>query len=251
MDEVTFKWSSKPELSTPTLVEGLPGVGNVGKLAAEHLIDELKAEKFIDIFSKHFPPQVLIKEDGTIKLVRNEVYFHRSKDAGDLIILTGDYQGHSPEGQYVLSDAVLKELVDYKLKRIYTLGGWSTGRIVDTPRVLGAATSLDMVKALTDSGVTSSSGEPGGGIVGAGGLLIGLGNLMGIEGACLMGETSGYFVDPKSARSVLEALTKILGVTISFAQLEEKAKQIEALTSRIKEMEPEQRGPKDDLGYIG
>jgi proteasome assembly chaperone (PAC2) family protein len=33
------------ELKKPILVVGLPGVGLVGKLVAEHLVDELRAEK--------------------------------------------------------------------------------------------------------------------------------------------------------------------------------------------------------------
>ena len=51
-------------LKDAILLEGLPGVGNVGKLAATHLIEELKAKKCMEIYSSHFPPQVLIDEDG-------------------------------------------------------------------------------------------------------------------------------------------------------------------------------------------
>jgi len=43
------------ELKKPIMVVGLPGVGLVGKLVAEHLIDELKAEKVMEVYSPHFP----------------------------------------------------------------------------------------------------------------------------------------------------------------------------------------------------
>ncbi len=70
-----------------------------------------------------------------------------------------------------------------------------------------------------------------------------------------MGETSGYFVDPKSARAVLEVLTKSLGVEVSFEELEAKAKQIDAITARLREgaeiMPEEPKGGPKDLGYIG
>ncbi|RQD88377.1 proteasome assembly chaperone family protein, partial [Methanosalsum natronophilum] len=33
------------ELKNPILIVGLPGVGHVGKLVAEHLIEELESEK--------------------------------------------------------------------------------------------------------------------------------------------------------------------------------------------------------------
>lgn len=45
------------ELKKPILVVGLPGVGLVGKLVAEHLVDELGAEKVIEVYSPHFPPR--------------------------------------------------------------------------------------------------------------------------------------------------------------------------------------------------
>jgi proteasome assembly chaperone (PAC2) family protein len=100
-------------------------------------------------------------------------------------------------------------------------------------------------------GVTFSKGEPGSGIVGASGLLLGLGNLYGMRSVCLMGETSGYFVDPKGAQAVLEVLAKILGVKIDFTELETKAQQIDQITSKLREAEPPVEPKREDLGYIG
>ena len=62
-------------LKDAILLEGLPGVGNVGKLAAMHLIEELKAKKCVELYSSHFPPQVLIDEEGIVNLVNNELYY--------------------------------------------------------------------------------------------------------------------------------------------------------------------------------
>ena len=95
-------------------------------------------------------------------------------------------------------------------------------------------------------------GEPGSGIVGASGLLLGIGKIKNIKGVCLMGETSGYFADPKSAHEVLKVLTKILKIKIDFSELEIKANQIDKITSQIREIEPPKMKKKDDdLHYIG
>src|SRR3989442_169734 len=96
-------------------------------------------------------------------------------------------------------------------------------------------------------------GRARGRIVGASGLLLGLGRLYEMNAVCLMGETSGYFVDPKSAQAVLEVLTKYLGIEISFNELEAKAKQIDQITSKLKDIEaaPETPDKREDLGYIG
>ncbi len=252
MDGITVVFKERPSLREPIFVEGLPGVGNVGKLAAEHLVDQLKAVKFVEMYSKFFPPQVLVNDTGIIRLVSNEMYYvSRPEAKNDIVIMTGDYQGLTPEGQYELSDKTLQVLKELRVKRLYTLGGYGLGKMIEKPRVLGAATDAELVEELKGFGVTFSKGEPGSGIVGASGLLLGLGNLYGMRSACLMGETSGYFVDPKGAQAVLEILAKILDVKIEFAALEEKAEQIEQITSKLKEVEAPAEPKREDLGYIG
>ena len=86
MQDIIIKYIEKPELKNPVLIEGLPGVGNVGKLAAEHLRDELEGTKFADIYSKYFPPQVLVSDEGIVKLVNNELFYVKSEQQ-DLIFL--------------------------------------------------------------------------------------------------------------------------------------------------------------------
>lgn len=252
MDDVVVVYKEKPELNNPILIEGLPGVGNVGKLAAEHLVDQLKATKFVEIFSKYFPPQVLVSDSGVVKLVNNEMsYVKRPGSENDLVILVGDYQGLTPDGQYELSDRVLEIAKGLGAKMAFTLGGYGLGKLVEKPRVLGAVTDDDLVEEMKGYGVTFSKGEPGSGIVGASGLLLGLGKIYGMRSVCLMGETSGYFVDPKAAQVVLEVLSKVLDFELDFTDLEDKAEQIDALTSKLKETEPQPEPRKEDLGYIG
>ena len=252
MDDIVVIFKEKPQLRDPVFVEGLPGVGNVGKLAAEHLVDQLKAVKFAELYSKFFPPQVLVSDSGIIRLVSNDIYYvKRSGEKNDIVIMTGDYQGLTPDGQYELSDKTLQIVKDLGVKRIYTLGGYGLGKMIEKPRVLGAASDSELVEEMKKHGVTFSKGEPGSGIVGASGLLLGLGGLYGMKSVCLMGETSGYFVDPKGAQAVLEVLSKILDVKIDFAELEAKAEQIDLITSKLRETEQAPEPKREDLGYIG
>ncbi len=257
MQDIEVRFSEKPSLKDPIFIEGLPGVGNVGKLAAEHLIDQLKAVKFVDIVSKYFPPQVIVKDDGLVRLVSNEMYYvQRADKENDLVFLVGDYQGVTPEGQYMLSDRVLNIVKELGVTKIFTLGGYGIGKMVDKPRVLGAATDLELIREMKELGVVFSKGEPGSGIVGASGLLLGLGLIYGMQSVCLMGETSGYFVDPRAAEVVLEVLVRKLDVQIDYEALRHKAQQIDQITARLKDMETQQ-GPegigerREDLGYIG
>jgi hypothetical protein len=135
---------------------------------------------------------------------------------------------------------------------VYTLGGYSTGKIVDEPRVLGAVTDPAMIEKLKESGVVFPKGEPGGGIVGSAGVILGMSSEMfSIGGACLMGETSGYFADPKGAREVVKVLKNLLNLDINLEDLDERTKQIEQITGRMQEEAQTRAQPKEDLGYFG
>ena len=243
-------------LNDPILVEGLPGVGHVGKLVADHMVEELKAEKIIEIYSPHFPPQVMVKEDGTIRQVRNEIYaYHGREGEPDLLIIVGDYQSATNEGHYELCGIFLDLAESYHVKRIYALGGYGTGQFVDKPTVMGAATSIELVTEMKEKGVVFHENEPGGGIIGVSGLLLGLGALRGMDAVCLMGVTSGYLVDPKAATEVLRILCRILGIEVDVHALEERATEMEKIIGKLQEMEraqaPYEAGGDEDLRYIG
>jgi uncharacterized protein (TIGR00162 family) len=254
MDFVSVRYvSKKPKLDNPIMIEGLPGIGNVGKLAVEHLIDSIKATKFAELHCKDFPPQVFINIDGTVKLVNNEFYYWKAKKKNqrDLILLTGDYQGLSSTGQYELVEKILDIAEELGVKEMYTLGGYGLGHEINEPKVLCATTEKSLVKNMKKHGAIFKKNEPGGGIVGASGLLLGLGELRRIKGVCLMGETPGYLVDPNSAKAVLEVLIKVTNVEVNLAALEKKAKEIEHIAHQLKEMESITKDKSEELKYIG
>jgi hypothetical protein len=257
LNKVDVRFLKKPEevgLKDPVMIEGLPGIGHVGKLVADHLVKELRAEKVIEIYSHHFPPQVMVEEDGTIRMPKNEVYVHKSTDSSpDLVILVGDFQSISSEGHFELVNAYIDIAKKFGVKRIFTLGGYGIGKLVEETYVLGAANSKKLIEELSAYGIQFEKGEPGGGIIGASGLILGAAQLEGIESACLMGVTSGYMVDPKSAKAVLDVLIKMLNLNVSVEALDERAKEMEKLVAQIREMQEatvQQWKSDEDLGYF-
>lgn len=252
MEKIVINQYKRPRLTSPVLVGGLPGIGNIGKIAAEYLVEKLKMEKYADVFSQYLPPQVFIDDSGVVKLVRNTIYYKKISGKSDLLILVGDFQGTTQEGQYEMSYQILDLAKKLNVSMIYTLGGYSTGKIVETPRVLGAVTSEDLLKNLQDNGVVFPKGEPGGGIVGSAGVMLGLGKeLFNLPGACLMGETSGYFADPKGAKEVVKVLVSLLGLNVDLSDLEERSRQIEQITEKMQEDVQGKVQQKEDLGYFG
>lgn len=244
------------ELDNPIFIEALPGLGHVGKLAADHMIDELNATKFAEIYSPSFPPQVLIKEDGIIDNMLNELYY--LKDVGednlDLIILVGNTQALSPEGQYLVCQDILEFVKGYGISSIVTMGGMAIPHPVENPNVYGAATNEANVELLKEAEIGIRSND--GGIVGASGLFLGLGVRQGIEGICLMGETPGYFIDAESAEAILKKLSLLLNFEINTDKLDERAEETRKMIAKAQQMEQDlinkaNAGNADDLRYIG
>ena len=223
-----------PALTNPILIEGLPGIGFVGKLAAEHIVEELKAKKIAELYSHHFPHQILINKDGTIKMLKNEIYVYKDANKkNDLVILIGDVQPMTPESQHEIMNVILDFAQEKGIKRIITLGGFGTGKLQEKPRVFGAVTDKNMIDAYKKHGVVF--GVADGSIIGAAGLLLGLGRMRKMEGICLMGETHGNYIDHKAAKKSIEVLSSITGIKISTDKLEKKAKESEELIKRIEE----------------
>ena len=239
---------NRPQLKDPIFIEGLPGVGNVGKIAADYMKLKLNATKFGEIYSKHFPPQVTLNDESVAELAHDELWYCEI-GGKDVILMLGDYQSTSPEGQFEIASHVMNLLTEMNVSKIITLGGYGTGVLVDEPRVLGAVAFAEMIPALKECGVVFSKGEPGGGIVGASALFLGLGKIQGIDSVCLMGETSGYFLDHKSAMAMLTVLQKMIGFEIDMDELNEMSKQLETLTEKVKEYEQSQNN--QNLGYFG
>lgn len=225
----------KPAVRTPVFIEGLPGIGHVGKLAAQHVVDSGKATLWCTIHSPDFPPQVNVGDDGVAHLLKCELWTIPAQGkAPALVVLTGDAQPQSGPGQWALAEAVLDRLAPLGCKEAYTLGGYGTGTRVEKPEVLCAATDLKAAARLQKLGLrTPDEDSPGGGIIGASGIFLGLAAQRGWTGACLMGETNGYLVDPKASRAVLVALGKAVGRTFDLSHLDETAGELDRVTAQL------------------
>ncbi len=64
-------------------------------------------------------------------------------------------------------------------------------------------------------------------------IIIGIAKRSSISGRCLLGETSGYVIDAKASKAVLETLSKILNIKIDMSELEQRAKDTEKLIKAL------------------
>ncbi len=249
-----------PKMKNPILLEGLPGIGNVGRVAAGYLVNELKMTKFAELVSPHFLPLVLLQNDSVAHILKCEFYYYH-KAGKDMIVLTGDTQSISPEGHYEVCDKVLDFSGKMGVKEIITLGGFAEGREITEPRIIGAVSDKKLLKKYDKFDIDFGKDHPIGTIVGASGLLLGLGKMRNMDGLCLMGETFGVplMTDPKAADKVLHVLAKILGLKVDLSKLEKTIKEMEERMRKtdkihkkmMQELSHPQKGGGEDIRYIG
>ncbi|RJS84594.1 proteasome assembly chaperone family protein [Candidatus Bathyarchaeota archaeon] len=239
MKETVIVELEKVDLKKPVLLEGLPGLGTVGKIVADYIIKETGAKKFAELYSPHFSYFVLVDDKGDVRLLRNEFYAWKNESGGsDLIILTGDSQAQTVEGQYEIADRVLEFAREKGVELVITVGGYRN-KVTGVPRVIAASTSREVLSRAIDAGaINSPTGSP---IVGAAGILVGLANLKGMKALCLLGETLGYMPDPKAAKSVIKVLMKLLNFKIDLTEIEKEIVKSEEAIEKIKAVEAQKR----------
>jgi len=253
-EKISVEIKSIPDLNNPKLICGFPGSGYVGKLAIDYLIDKLHAIQFAQIYSHSFPPQVSIQEDGTLDLVKNSLHYCKG-DSNDLVFLTGDAQPVSAEGEYSLAEEIVGICKKMNIQEIFTLAAYITGKFPKNPKVFGTGTSTETIKEFSKFDVMTMNR---GNITGMNGVLIGIAKKSSLSGICLLGETSGYVIDAKASKAVLESLCKILNLKFDMSELDQRAKDTEDLIKTIQSQTTAQGGdalsmqPADEkrLGYI-
>jgi len=234
MKETYIKEFVEIHPNNPILIEGLPGLGLVGKIALRYLIKQLKAKKIAYLYSPHFPYFVLVNKKGNVRLLRGAFYYYQNPKGNDLILFTGDSQSQTIEGQYEIADRMLDFSEKHGVKTIATIGGYRM-ESKEKPKVFIAATSQEVLQKAIQSGASlSTSGSP---IVGTAGLILGLAKFKKIDAICLLGETRGYLPDPLAAKSVLEVLKSTFNFDLNLAGLDEEIAKADTMVTRLQQIE--------------
>ena len=222
----------KPVLNKPILIEGLPGIGNVGKVAVDFMIEELKAKKIYRIISYSMPHSVFVNEDNLVEMPSIEIYYKKfnNKDKNDLLFLAGDVQPIDEVSSYEFSDAIVDLAKDYRSSEIITLGGIGLPIAPKKPSVYCTANSKDIIKKYKNGTMLNDKlyGVVGP-IVGVSGLLLGLAARKHLKAISFLAETMGHpmYLGVKGAREILVILNQKLELGISIEELDKEIAEIE------------------------
>ena len=244
-----------PHLQNPILIEGLPGIGNVGKVAVDFMVDRLNAKKIMEIYSHSFPHSVFVNEDNLVELPTVELFYKKRKGKRDLIFLAGDIQPLDEESSYEFSHKVLDILKELNGSELITLGGIGLPDIPEKPRVYCTGTSKKMIeKYRKGEKISKNLFGVVGPIVGVTGLLIGLAKEKNVEGVCLLAETYGHplYLGVKGSKEVLRILNKKLSLDLDVQSINREIEDIEEeLAKKVKDINEIMKPKKEHKDYIG
>lgn len=231
---------SKPNLAEPVLIQGLPGLGYVGKVAADYFIEKLKPVKTAELYSSYllFPDGNLginISEDGTYSLPKYEFYTFNGKQP-NIILLTGDAQP-SVTGQYEVASMVLDFVDKYGCKSVFTMGGYGTRSGNDVGAVYAVVSDSELGDRLKKLGAKIAKG---GAVTGAAGVILGIGRQRRLQCAGLLGATTGVYPDLEAARAVIQMLTGLLNVPVDLKDLDTEIEDMRKRMERFRRTELEE-----------
>jgi uncharacterized protein (TIGR00162 family) len=218
--------TEKPKLNDPILIEGLPGIGFVANIAALHLIKQLKAVQFAQIFSSSFQDFAITTADGGARSPINELYYARRSDGNrDLIIWYGNTQALTTVGQYELVGKVLDIAQELGCRFIISIGGFKKEEVQNVPQIYSTATDLETMQQALNLGTKVMVGH----VFGIAGLSVGLARIRDLKGFSLLVDTLGMNPDVNAARYALLTLGKYLNLNVDFNGLEESGAEIKQM----------------------
>lgn len=230
---------TKVGLRDPILIQGLPGLGFVGKVSVDYLVEKLKPVKIAELYSSYLTlPDgnlgINVELNGSFSLPRYEFYAC-ADTTPNLILLTGNAQPN-PLGQYEVAEAVLDFANSLDCKTVIAIGGYGVRIPQDVGTVYAISSDTGMVEKLTRNGAQMSKG---GLIVGACGVVLGLCAQKNMQSVGLLGATRGMHPDIQAARAVIHLVAKTYNLPIELKELDDEAADIKAKMEQLTRIQSE------------
>ena len=98
--------SGLPEHSA--ILEAVPGVGNVGKIVVDALVEKHPSRTIGWILHPDFPPHATLSNNGLLAPPRLEINSVLLPDGKTVITIGGDLQPMTANGQYEVAESILE-----------------------------------------------------------------------------------------------------------------------------------------------
>ena len=213
----------KLESKNPIIICGFPGMGLVGNIVVQYLIDQLRMKPCGYVDSRLFPPIAIIYSG----IVKTPVRIYEDKENNVVVVFSDipiDPIIGGEVGRTIISWA---RTIDPK--EVVAIAGLATTG--EEHRVFGAAATAADLEKLKGHAELFEVGT----IAGVPGVIMNECQNNHIPAICMLGETRGANPDPRAAAEVVKALTQMYGWNIKIDDLIKEADQIEQMLHKLSE----------------
>jgi len=221
-DEVQVR-AEKPQSENPVVIEGFPGIGLIGNIASQYVINRLEMDYLGAIDSRFFPPMSVLVGG----LAHLPVRIYEKKDLG-VVVVSSDIPVH-PAASYDLARGIVSWAESIGAKEMVCLAGITV--MGEEQRVFGAATTEEMLARIKDRVEVFEFGT----ISGISGSVMNECLLRKMPAICLLGETHSMAPDPRAAVVTVKMLNTLYGLNVDTTELEERADEIEFQMQKLAE----------------
>ena len=214
------------DVTDPSLVEGFPGVGLVGKIAADHLVAEFDMTHHADVYCDSLPKVAVYREGDAALQPPVRIYADGDRD---LLVLQSDVPvGSDAAGE--LAACLSGWFDDLGVTPIY-LSGIPEEKDASPPALYGLGIGAG-VDAVSDAGIDAP--DEAGVVSGPTGVLLSDAVESGRTAVGLVVESDPRFPDPEAARVLIkEGIEPLTGVDVPVDHLVERAEQIRSAKERL------------------
>lgn len=226
------------ELDEPTLVEGLPGVGLVGKIATDHLVEEFGMTYYASVGCEGLP-RISVYEEGERDL-RPPVRLY-ADESRDLLALQSDVPV-SASAASNFAACVTGWLAEHDVTPIYMSGLPQEKQADQVPSLYGVATGAASSRL---DGLEIDAPDERGAISGPTGALLHEAGARNLDAVGLVVQSDPRFPDPEAARVLLErGIAALADVDVDTTDLVERTEEIseqkEQLAERMQDAEADE-----------
>lgn len=221
------------DLRNNVLIEGFPGIGLVGTIAAGYIVEKRGMVPAGYIISDRFPPMTTIHQGRPFFPAR----IYKDPKADFCVILS----------EFVVPALTVQELardlLDFakknKIRQIVSLAGMTSTEDIEKPNVYAIVSNNEMERYIKTKNITLIKE---GVTTGVSGVLIARCAVDNFPAASILVESKYGYPDPRAAAHLVQELDKVIGLKVDTKDLIKEAGRIEA---RMKNLLVEMKKHKD------
>ena len=198
MNRTRIHWLEGEGLPKHSMIlEAVPGVGNVGKIVVDGLIDKHPSRTIGWILHPDFPPHATMSDEGLIGPPRLDIVSAILPNGECVCIVTGVMQPMTAPGQFEIAEAIIGLASVSGTSRLLVLAGLAAEP--DCRSIYAVCSDRGFRKTLEKEDIVVSKDQPKGGMIGVAGMVLSLSATLGVPSLGVIAETVGASSDVLAA----------------------------------------------------